>query len=266
MPPGASRQALVLCYHAVSPTWPAPLSVTPERFRSQVGLLLRRGYEPVTLAQASEPDHRRKLVAVTFDDAYRSVLERAAPILAELGAPATIFAPTAFVGSDRPMSWPGIEHWLGTEHEPELIPLRWQELAELADAGWEVGSHTMTHPRLTSVDDDVLREELTGSRAACEDRLGRACTSIAYPYGDVDSRVAAAAAAAGYRLGAGLPGSFGGRDRFQLARVGIYHGDPAWRFELKVAAPIRRLRGARKVGPLISAGLARRTRGTRRNG
>ena len=81
---------IVLCYHALSPTWEADLSTTPERFERQLELLVRRGYRGVTFEQAVRAPHERT-VAVTFDDAYRSVLELARPILDRLGLPATVF-------------------------------------------------------------------------------------------------------------------------------------------------------------------------------
>ena len=88
------------------------------------------------------------------------------------------------------MSWPGIDHWAGGPHEHELEPMSWEELGRLAAAGWEVGSHTRSHPLLTQVaDDDSLAGELAQSKAVIESRLDRPCESIAYPYGDHDDRV-----------------------------------------------------------------------------
>ncbi len=249
---GADANTLVLCYHAVSATWPARHSVTPQHFRTQIERLLARGYRAVTFSAAGEATPQERVVAITFDDGYRSVLESAAPILAELGARATVFVPTSYMGSERPMSWQGIDGWVGTEHEPELMPLSWGQLNELADAGWEIGSHTETHPRLTRVTEPDLRRELTASRATIEDRLGHRCASIAYPYGDVDPRVTAAVFEAGYELGAALPGPLRGWDRLQLRRIGVYHDDRTWRFALKVAVPVRHLR-ASPLGPLITA-------------
>lgn len=264
MSPGHGRRALVLCYHAVSPTWPAVLSVTPEAFAWQIRRLTGRGYRPVTFASALQAPPDEKVLAITFDDAYRSVLEHAAPVLARIGAPATIFAPTAHVGSGRPMAWPGIDRWLGTEHEPELLPLDWEELGRLADAGWEIGSHTETHPRLGALDAESLRRELSGSRRTCEERLGRPCPSVAYPYGEVDGRVAAAAVEAGYRFGAALTVSAGEPRALHWPRIGVYHGEATWRFELKVAAPVPRLLDSRTAGPLVAAALAQRGRWRRR--
>jgi peptidoglycan/xylan/chitin deacetylase (PgdA/CDA1 family) len=232
---------LVLCYHALSDDWPAALSTTPERFREQLELLLARGYRPVTFERAVETRAGRAF-AVTFDDAYRSVLERARPIMDELGVPGTVFVPTDWAGRPEPMRWDGIDQWLGGPHEREMVCLRWEELRELADAGWEVGSHTCSHPHLTRVDDGALERELAASRAQCSDQLGRPCRSIAYPYGDVDARVVDAARSAGYELGAALPKRFRSTDPLDWPRVGVYHGDDISRFKLKVSPLIRRIR------------------------
>lgn len=85
-----------------------------------------------------------------------------------------------------------------------MLPLSWDELRELQAAGWEIGSHTCSHPHLTTLADGDLRYELVTARKVCEHELGEECLSIAYPYGDDDERVIAAAAAAGYRTGAAL--------------------------------------------------------------
>ena len=68
---------LVLCYHAVSERWPAPLSVTPEQLDRQLSLLHRRGFHGVTLSEALAGLPADRVLAVTFDDAYRSVRDLA---------------------------------------------------------------------------------------------------------------------------------------------------------------------------------------------
>jgi peptidoglycan/xylan/chitin deacetylase (PgdA/CDA1 family) len=238
---------LVLCYHAVSERWPADLSVTPERLEEQLELLVRRGYRGATFHQAVTAPTARRTLAVTFDDAYRSVSELAFPILARRGLPGSVFVATDFAGKS-PMAWPGIDRWLGGPHEPELAGMSWSELGELAEAGWEVGSHTRSHPRLTELDDGALAAELRESREACEDRLGRPCRSLAYPYGDVDDRVVEAARAAGYESAGTLPKRFIRPRPLEWPRVGVYHGDDARRFRLKVSPAVRLVRRSRLWG------------------
>jgi peptidoglycan/xylan/chitin deacetylase (PgdA/CDA1 family) len=233
---------LVLCYHALSETWPAALSTTPERFEEQLELLLRRGYTPTTFSHALTDPPADRTLAVTFDDAYRSVFDMAHPIMERLGVRGTVFAPTDWVGRGEPMTWPGIDQWLGGPHEQELLCLGWPELRELGTRGWEIGSHTCSHPHLTEVDEERLANELSSSKAACEEGMGRPCGSIAYPYGDVDARVTRATRAAGYELGAALPKRHGSKDPLDWPRVGVYNRDDLRRFRLKVSPLLRRLR------------------------
>lgn len=235
---------LVLCYHALSESWPAELSVTPARLQAQLTYLKRRGYRGVTFHQAvSNPGSRA--VAITFDDAFRSVRELAFPILSRLGFTATVFVPTAFAGRDQPMSWPGVDHWLGGVHGDELYPMSWEELRELVGAGWEIGSHTRTHARLPCLGEAELDDELAGSRADCTRELGSPCRSLAYPFGDHDDRVVAAAARAGYAAACTLTSRPHAAEPLRWPRIGVYHRDHAMRFRLKLSHTLRRVRTAR---------------------
>jgi peptidoglycan/xylan/chitin deacetylase (PgdA/CDA1 family) len=170
---------LILCYHALSPTWTAALSISPARFERQMAIISSRGYRGATFTEAASNPPRGRVVAVTFDDAFRTVITLARPVLDRFGFPATVFAPTELVDSEPPVTWPGVERWLGGPAEQELALMSWAELRALADAGWEIGSHTASHARLTKLDDGVLDEELRGSKAACERHLDRHCVSLA---------------------------------------------------------------------------------------
>lgn len=253
---------LVLCYHAVSPTWPAALSVTPQQLTAQLRHLAERGYRGVTFGEAVRGEGNGKTVAITFDDGYRSVIELARPILDRFEMPGTAFVPTDFIGGEAPMSWPGVDQWLGGEHERELMPMSWEQAQELSAAGWEIGSHTKSHPHLPEISDAALAEELAGSRRECEQRLGP-CLSIAYPYGDHDDRVVEAAAAAGYTAAATLPAGNPRPTPLRWPRVGIYHTDDQRSFRLKASPTVRRLRGSRAWPPLVKILRAPTRRGLR---
>jgi peptidoglycan/xylan/chitin deacetylase (PgdA/CDA1 family) len=231
----ARASTLVLCYHAVSPTWPAALSVTPTALRRQLEGLLARGWTATTFTEAVTLARPGRTLAITFDDGYDSVRRLAAPLLAELGVPATLFVPTDWPGER--MRWPGIDHWAVTPHADELQAMTWDDIRSLAADGWEIGSHTCSHPRLSTLGEDAIRRELAESRAACERELGQPCRSVAYPYGDADARVRAAAAATGYDAAAGLRAPALRRSRFEWPRVGIWHAEPDWRVRLKTAQP-----------------------------
>ena len=233
---------LVLCYHAVSAEWESDLSVTPDLLDRQLAGVVGRGYRGATFTAALSAPPQHPTVVVTFDDAYRSVGEVAAPVLARHGLPGTVFAPTRFIGTERPMSWPGIDHHVGGPHEHELVPHSWEELRGLAQNGWEVGSHTVGHPHLTRLGDEELADELTASRQAVAEAMGHSCTSIAYPYGDVDGRVVAAARAAGYTAGAALPAVWHAPRPLETPRVGVYAADDGARLRVKTSRAVRALR------------------------
>lgn len=230
---------LALCYHAVSANWPAALAVTPARFESQLNWLAGRGYRGVTFRELVAEHSEEKRLAVTFDDGFWSVMAKALPALERLGWPATIFVPPAFMNGAEALRWQGVEHWGDTAHGHELAPLSWTELRLLAERGWEIGSHTLSHPRLTGLDDDALREELRASRLACEGQLRQECASVAYPYGDVDGRVVAAAAAAGYVAAAALGNPRLAPVSLAFPRVGVYRADHDTRFRVKVSGSVR---------------------------
>jgi peptidoglycan/xylan/chitin deacetylase (PgdA/CDA1 family) len=235
------KSHLVLCYHAVSETWPAGLSVEPQLLRRQLVSLLRRGYRAERFQDTVLAPTAARSFSVTFDDAFRSVVEVAAPILAELGIPAALFVPTGHVGG-APMNWPGIDQWLGGPHEAELTGCTWTEIGELGAAGWEIGSHTHSHRRLTMLSDDELEVELQQSKLVLEQRLGTECRALAYPYGDHDERVVAATRRAGYAVACTLPARILSRAPLSYPRVYVGHDDNDLRFALKTAVATQSVR------------------------
>ena len=239
-----ASSTLVLCYHALSTDWPAVLSVEPCEFERQLELLVERGYRGATFTDAVRGDAPERALVVTFDDAFRSVREHALPVLERLGLPATVFVSTDYPGSGLPMAWDGLDRWLGGPHAAELECMSWAELRALRDAGWEVGSHTHSHPRLTELDDEAAGRELADSRERCGAEMGAECTSLAYPYGATDERVMGLAAGAGYEAAGALDGRFRRRHPMRWPRIGVYRADAAWRFELKVSPVLRTLRSS----------------------
>jgi peptidoglycan/xylan/chitin deacetylase (PgdA/CDA1 family) len=247
------NDVLVLCYHTVSEDWPAAMAVRPGQLEAELRTLLERGYEGTTFTEAVRGARNGRKLAVTFDDGYRSVAERAYPILSRLGLPGTVFVTSGFLDHEGPMTWAGVDRWIGGSHERELEPLRRQDLEVLMGAGWEVGSHSRWHHRLPGLGDGELEEELEASRAQLAEALGAPCRAIAYPYGDVDARVAEAAATAGYEAGAALAAHELRVDALRWPRVGVYRDESARYFGLKVSRLARRARlaRARQAVPLI---------------
>jgi len=115
-------------------------------------------------------------VTFSFDDGSKRIFENAAPVLAEYGFPGVLYGESGPLNSG--------EDWV----------MSWDEVRSLRDGnGWEIGSHTISHPYLTGLSDVELERELLGSRDdfAAE---GIDVKSFASPYGDYDARVLTAIA------------------------------------------------------------------------
>jgi peptidoglycan/xylan/chitin deacetylase (PgdA/CDA1 family) len=211
---------LVLCYHAVSDGWEHQLSVGAGAFERQLRTLTLRGLRGVS-ADAVLDGNRG--IHVTFDDAFRSVVN-ALPILERLGVPATVFACAGYAEQGRPLDVPELAAE-ASAHPDELATMSWDELRALRERGVEIGSHTVSHPHLPQLSEAEIQSELTDSRARLEDELGEPCRFLAYPYGEHDARVRAAARRAGYAAAFALASTAEPRDEFALSRVDLYRKD-----------------------------------------
>lgn len=238
-------RSITLCYHAVSPTWEDGLAVTPEAFEHQVRSLLARGLTPVSAEQALLG--RPATFHVTFDDCYQNI-RPALGLLRALDVPATVFACSSLADGGLPFSIPEVVGRAdGCEHE--LDTMTWDELREWAGHGVEIGSHTVTHPHLPQLAHSDLVAELEESRRRSEDVLGLPCRYIAYPYGESNTQVRAAAKRAGYTAAFGLDEDRRSPDLFAFPRVDIYRGTSAIRFRTKTS---------RIDGPIRAVGAAMR--------
>lgn len=225
---GSVRGASVFAYHDVEPELSTFFSVTPAAFREQLEVAIDCGVQFVDLLELVERQRAGRpvdgLAAVTFDDCLVGIHEHAMPVLAELGVPATIFVVSDELG--RSPAW-----WKASRRTMTL-----EELQDAAAQGLRLESHSRHHVSLTSLDDDRLLEEVTGSRTALEELFGRPVTLFAYPNGHFNDRVRTAVEAAGYEAaflfanGRVLPGM----DRLTLPRLpmGMWHTRVKLTFDL----------------------------------
>jgi peptidoglycan/xylan/chitin deacetylase (PgdA/CDA1 family) len=189
---------LVLCYHAVSPTWSHRLSISPDLLLRQVRTL-----------------RRFRRLHVTFDDAYRSSAT-VFPQLERMGVPVQIFVCTRFARTGEALTIPE----LAGDDVRELATMNWDEVRSHAERGVTVGSHGVAHAHLTQLTDDELRREVVDSKARVEDELGRPCPDFAYPYGQYDARVQKHVEAAGYERAYALRVPRG--DTYAWPRLDLY--------------------------------------------
>lgn len=226
----------VLMYHWVSGcpgerlrTW----GLTPAQFESQMRYLAEEGYRTVSLREVVEvargvrrPEERT--VALTFDDGYRDFLDQVLPVLERYGFMGTIFLVADHVG--------GTNAWDARHGDPPRTLLSWGEAAELAAKGMEIGSHARTHRFLPALSGEELAEEILGSKAILEKRLGRAVSFFSYPHGLHDERCVALVASAGYEGACAdiRGGNRAGTDPFRLRRTLMTFHDGRWSFSFKL--------------------------------
>jgi O-antigen biosynthesis protein len=213
----------ILSYHKIGPpadgAWPTWFHVPERTFAGHLELLEEGGWQILDVAAAlatlAKP-MRTRAALITFDDGHRSVLERAAPLLAERAYPAVAFVPTGFVGRRS--------EWDAETHEPPEPICTWDELRRLQVLGVSVQSHGVTHRAFSHLGPPELEGEVVGSKAQLETELGTPVELLSFPYGDAGAGdVRAALVRAGYH-GACLYG--GGVvsapvDPFALPRIPI---------------------------------------------
>ncbi len=204
---GRTRDAVFLGYHSVVDDGPAFLSLRTKIFVSQLEFLAAKGYRSGTkadleaLAEGRASSGRRAFL--TFDDGFLDTFETSRPLLARHGFVGFVFVLPGHLDEGAPLDWPEVAGEIGA-HATVMSSMTWEMAEELAHEGWEIGSHTLSHARLTTLDDDALRHELAESRRLIVERLG-SCDTLAYPFGAWDRRVERAAAEAGYRYAFTLP-------------------------------------------------------------
>jgi peptidoglycan/xylan/chitin deacetylase (PgdA/CDA1 family) len=184
-----------LMYHSVSSV-DGPLrdlAVPRKRLAEQLGALAAAGYRLVGLTEALDllaGGTTDKLLAVTFDDGYRDFLTEGVPALADADAGATLYASVGHLGQHA--------DWLGRWAPDFGRLLTWDELAEVAAHGIEIGSHSLVHHPLDVLPTAQLTDEITRSHDELEQRLQRPVRSFAYPHGYNGRRVRAVVEAAGH--------------------------------------------------------------------
>ena len=252
-----SRRAAFLCYHSVADGGPPFLSIPPGMFERHLRALRRLGFRSGRRADLDDLAAGRRpaapLVFLTFDDAYVDNATVALPLLREHGFQAMVFLIPPLVDAGAPLAWPEVTEQRRA-HPGVMRSMTWAQVEEMAEAGTEFGSHTLSHPKLPTLGDEELRQELLDARVRLRERLGR-CDTLAYPFGHWDARVERAAADAGYAYAFSLPDDAQPTaTALSIPRIPIDHRDELPRFLAKLSPPGRtvllsplkeRLRGLR---------------------
>jgi peptidoglycan/xylan/chitin deacetylase (PgdA/CDA1 family) len=192
-----AQDPIILSYHEVDAVPERGWAVSTEDFTDQLRYLGVTGYNVIPIADLADYVNGKKpslppnSVVITSDDGWRCNYTVMAPILKRLGFPWSLYVYPTIVGQgSHALTWPQIE--------------------QLSSDGVDVESHTLSHadllrkshPEMTDEDyDKFLTSELEESRRIIESHIGHPVRFIAYPYGNYDNTVTAAARRAGYVAG-----------------------------------------------------------------
>jgi peptidoglycan/xylan/chitin deacetylase (PgdA/CDA1 family) len=228
---------LLLMYHSVAEYTEDPflVTVTPQRFEQQMRWLARNGYRGTSVRELLAAVERReahRMVGLTFDDGYSDFATTVVPILERFGFNATVYVLADRVG--------GHNDW--ESHGPRKPLMTLQQLRQVADAGFEIGSHGLRHVVLPEVRPDELTAEVAGSRELLENLTGHPVTGFTYPFGHVTVREVEAVRAAGYDYGCAIWRSEL-TGRHTLPRTYVGQADGVLRLLAKRARHVLRDRG-----------------------
>ncbi len=226
------RGPLILMYHG-TPATKSPASsiysVTADNFQQQLDLLKNNGWTTKCIADLpnidSFPD---KTVILTFDDGYLDNYEGAYLPLLERDMTATWFIVTQVIGKQA--DW--LERTSG-----ETAMLDTEQLITMAASGMEIGSHTISHAKLSDVSDAKQQSEIIDSKQQLEVLLNQPVKSFAYPYGLYNDSSLKYVQQAGYQFACTVrPGWFNNeKNPLLLRRICINLDDSLSTFARKLA-------------------------------
>ncbi len=221
----------ILYYHEIGITRARHI-VHRDDFSEQMHWLRDAGFDVLSLDRlldvyAGRHHAPARPVLVTFDDGRAGVLRHAAPLLERLHLPATLYVVTRWLeGREIP----------DAERYSEFVSTH--DLAELREAGIEIGSHTETHRTLKRLDEAAVIEEVANSRRWLEDALSAPVAHFSFPKGR-SSRIAdRAVRRAGYRSAVRTGDRWNGHfpNRLGLWRLRVDGTAPATAFRRRLAS------------------------------
>lgn len=195
------KRTIVLMYHNIGipprQTVLRGIYVTPRMFKFQMWYLKSAGFRVVPLKEiilfmrGGVSDEN--LAAITFDDGYQDFYENAFPVLKVYNYPSTIFLVSDLVGKEN--------LWDNERVGVRKKLLDWKSIEKLKGEGVTFGSHSRSHPFISSLSQEDVIDEVANSRSCLEEKLQLPVEFFCYPYGDYDARVVKAVKEAGYSGG-----------------------------------------------------------------
>ena len=170
---------------------------------------------------------------LTFDDGYLDTYHFAYPILREFGMKGVVF-----VLGDREIKTNIWDQHLGLPAAP-LMEAR--QIVEMHAAGFEIGAHSMSHAKLTTLSREEAWEEIARARMVLEIFVNSAVRSFAYPYGLVNDTIKRMVSDAGYTMACSVftgPATFG-VEPYEIRRIAIQSTTSTVGFGMRLLTPFQ---------------------------
>lgn len=167
-------------------------------------------------------DAHARAITISFDDGFVNTLENALPALREFRFTGIQFLVADSLGKNN--SW---DVAAGDCSEP-LMGVA--QVKEWLAGGQQIGSHTLSHPRLSQIPLADARREIFDSKKKLEDTFGVSIEHFCYPYGDFNAAVRELVGEAGYQTACTVENGFNppDADRLALKRILVRHKRPGW--------------------------------------
>lgn len=164
------------------------LRVSPIEFEKQIKYLSSNGWNFFTMSELIEKkeDLPLKSIAITFDDGYEDNFTNALPILKKYNVKATIY----IVVDRHDREWSSKRKMKNNDGELKNEPkLSDEQIFKLIDSELiEIGSHTITHDNLPTLNEEEKDYEIKGSKNFLENKFSIKCNSFCYPFGLYDKK------------------------------------------------------------------------------
>ncbi len=211
----------VLMYHSIGTKYDRSICVSEKLFQEQMEWLYNHNFHTVNLdefysalsGKSAFPDNP---ILVTFDDGFSDNYQVAWPILKQYGFNATFFIVTSQINPYN---------------------IDWDQLRELVRQGNSIGSHSVNHFDLTTLNTKQQEKELRESKEMLEENLGTSIKAFCFPYGGYNKTTLALLPESGYLLS--FTATSGkvrfGDNEYLLKRVHVCGGMPLSKFIEKVS-------------------------------
>ena len=255
------------------------ISIKVEDFEEQILFMKKNNHTFINFSDLSDPNTKKlkKATIIFFDDGFKDILVNALPILQKHNIPATVFVTTGLIErthflwtlkvrhimsrsglknfevekkilelkkmsmAERDKKIKDLEKEYALQIQPEKLSifLDWNEVNDLKNGGFEIGSHGVKHEKLIELSGNELLAELSESKKILEEKIGQPVFTVSYPYGRYNIGVEKAAQSTGYFYGMTTESGWNKiddvlNDPYKMKRIEPNSGDKLTSFAVKL--------------------------------